>query len=211
MCTPWAVAAAAAAAAGMVCVTVRPKDDSPDSADASAGSFSRAEGARRLASFQRLLSRARGEADSSSNSSEQQRQLAEGVPLKAEEVSEDAGGQVQMQSLGVASKAHQQQWQQQQQQQQQQGLLSSQQHSQGEVGECGVVQVVVPHHSQPAEQQQQQHEQVVVLLQHPAPGASDHSMHHRHPAGSPGAGAPLSGPGAAPQPLQPLQQQQQQP
>jgi hypothetical protein len=153
----------------MVCVTMRPKDDPLENTAlqqrprGSLGSIS--EGVRRLASFQRLLSRARAD-QIYSGSSDLHQQQYEGVPLRAaaEEPGGDSG-QVQMQQLGVEG-LHQQQ-------QQEHQVLSSLQKA----------------------REQQQHEQVVLLGHFHAPAGvedSTHSMHHRHapasPLGSPGGG-----------------------
>lgn len=114
-----------AATAGMVGVTVRPKDDPLDSTELSQrgpGSLrSSSEGARRLASFQRLLSRARGKADSDSDSDPHQ-QLAEGVPLRADEP-DSLGGQVQVQMQHIGHDVLHHHHQQQQQRQEEVVLL----------------------------------------------------------------------------------------
>jgi hypothetical protein len=171
------------AAAGMVCVTMRPKDGPLDSTElpqrphGSLGSIN--EGARRLASFQRLLSRARAD-ETYSSSGDLHQQQYEGGPLRAA-AGEPGGdsGQVQMQQLGV------------------EGLHPQQQHEQHVLS------------SLQKAREQQQHEQVVLLGHLHAPaGASDdlaHSMHHRHAPAS-----PLGSPGGGDQAAQPLLQQQQQ-
>lgn len=160
---------------GMVCVTMRPKDDADAGAGPVAGprtavitnSGSDALGdqrTQRLNSFKRLLSRARGDA---SSSSDQQQQTTESVPLKHEEgsthVHDSTLGSKEDLRVDLSS----------------QRLLEQRQvWMQEPAGADASAEHYALH-------QQQQHWDQVVLIAGPTlpvqVAETSHSIHHRHP------------------------------
>lgn len=192
-------------ALGMLCVTLRPKDTpaAEEAAAAAAGrthstvSRSLSERARRLDSFKRLLSRARG--DTGRSSSGDDLQAAEGTPLQADaQLPSDSDSQEQQQQqqleLGASIR-----------QQQQQQRVSAAQQGQAHIDVRGL------------DQQQQQQQHITQLAPTPHDLSpyelSDavHSMHHRHTHAVLHVGSSSSsGPVPEQQPTSHQQQQQQQ-
>jgi len=165
---PQAAVAVAGWRAGMVCVTMRPKDaaagDEPVSNARSAWSLS--EHARRIDSFKRLLGRSNSNLEPSGWDLKQGSQAVEGVPLRADDqpASDDqqhlAGGHIQLQLV---------QPQQQSVQAVQQGMQQQQQ--------AGAGVMPAQHHQQDVFEQE-----VLLAGPHSATAASGRAVgvHHRH-------------------------------
>jgi hypothetical protein len=187
----------------MVCVTMRPQDTATDStaADSALGRTGSMLGgsdrARRLDSFKRLLSRARGQADSSGDL---QQYCPEGVPLRADV---QMAGDVDSQHQGLRPDSTQQQ--------QQQWELRQSQAEQAHVAVRGM-----PMYSHSLQQQavslQQPGELLLVASGQRSPVEASRtalSIHHRHPATS-AEGGSSAGLGLQQQQAERHHQQQQQ-